>query len=492
MTFPIPPSPSEAQLNEATNLLLQNLPDVTSTTEEDLRSHSHDGLKIAFKPQAVIRPSEPTQVAPVLELANQFHIPVTSRGTASTLTGGATPRHGGWVLDLASLNQFTIDPLSNFCHAQAGAITGQIQEAALKLGRMYPPDPSSLKWCTIGGNIACNAGGLRCVKYGVTRDYIVSLEGYLPTGEHVKLGRDLKKFASGYNLRDLWIGSEGMLGVITNATLRLIPAPKATQTFLASYKTERHAIEAVLQLLEAGNVQPSILEFLDRLSVKGAEKTIGQTLFPDSPGSPLLLIEIDGHPAQVQEDAQIIQTWLRQTSIHHIQAQDTQDAENLWQVRRKCSSAMFMLANTKLNQDVVVPLRQQANLVEYIEQVRQDTAFPIAVFGHAGDGNLHVNIMYDRTTLETRTIAAKAVRQIMEKVTQLGGSISGEHGIGLAKTPFTDLEFSPAELQTMANIKNTLDPNNILNPGKLFHLFEPWKHTPEEVHLPWDHSRNVM
>ena len=491
MTLPIPPSPTEDQVSKATNQLLEILPEICSTSPEDLTSHSHDGLKIPFPPAAVIRPDQREQIGPVLQLANEWKIPVTTRGTASTLTGSATPRHGGWVLDVSGLNAFTIDPLTNFCHAQTGAIVGQIQEAALKKGRMYPPDPSSLKWCTIGGNIACNAGGLRCVKYGVTRDYIVSLEGYLPTGEFVKLGRDLKKFASGYNLRDLWIGSEGMLGVITNATLKLIPAPKTTQTFLAAYQDERQAIEAVLELLEAGHVQPSILEFLDRLSVKGAEKTIGQTLFPDSPGTPLLLVEIDGHPAQVQEDAEIIQAWLRRTSVNHIRAQNAEDAENLWQVRRKCSSAMFMLANTKLNQDVVVPLREQANLVEYVDQVRKNTHLPIAVFGHAGDGNLHVNVMYDRTTLETRTLAAKAVRQIMEKVTEIGGSISGEHGIGLAKTPFTDLEFSKAELQTMAAIKTTLDPNNILNPGKLFHLFEPWKHTPREVHLPWDH-RNVL
>ena len=494
MSYPLPkpPSPSPGVLEEATTQLLQRLPEAASTSPEDLRSHRRDGLKIAFECQAVIRPSEPSQVGTVLELANQYKVPVTSRGVGSTLTGGASPRHGGWVLDLSKLDQFTIDPLTNFCHAQAGAVTGKIQEAALAKGRMYPPDPSSLKWCTIGGNIACNAGGLRCVKYGVTRDYVVSLEGYLPTGEHVKLGRDLKKFASGYNLRDLWIGSEGMLGVITKATLRLVHAPKATQTFLAAFQTERQALDAVLGLLKEGKVQPSILEFLDNLSVQGAEKVIGHTLFPESPGTPLLLVEIDGHPAQVAEDTQTIAAWLQAHSLGHIQAQSLEDAENLWSVRRKCSSAMFMLANTKLNQDVVVPLRQQADLVEYVHKLREETQLPIAVFGHAGDGNLHVNVMYDRTTLETRTSAATATRQIMEKVVSLGGSISGEHGIGLAKTPFTDLEFSQAELKTMAAIKQTLDPNNILNPGKLFHLFEPWKHTPEEVQLPWDHSRTVM
>ena len=494
MTYPLPqpPVPTNDQLNSATSQLLQQLPEAASSSPEDLHTHRHDGLKIAFACHAVIRPTDPAQVGTVLQLANQYTVPVTTRGVGSTLTGGASPRHGGWVLDLSKLDQFTIDPLTNFCHAQAGAVTGKIQEAALQQGRMYPPDPSSLKWCTIGGNIACNAGGLRCVKYGVTRDYVVSLEGYLPTGEPVKFGRDLKKFASGYNLRDLWIGSEGMLGVITHATLKLVHAPKATQTFLAAFPSERHALDSVLGLLEAGQVQPSILEFLDNPSVQGAEKAIGHTLFPESPGTPLVLVEIDGHPAQVEEDTATIANWLRETSLHHIQAQSPEDAESLWAVRRKCSSAMFMLANTKLNQDIVVPLRKQADLVEYVHNLRKKTDLPIAVFGHAGDGNLHVNVMYDRTTLETRTTAANATRQIMEKVVSLGGSISGEHGIGLAKTPFTDLEFSQAELKTMAAIKRTLDPNNILNPGKLFHLFEPWKHTPEEVQLPWDHSRTVM
>ena len=215
----------------------------------DLESHSYDGMKIAFSTDAVIRPSKETEVGTVLELANIFEVPVTTRGAGSTLTGSATPKYGGWVLDLSGMDTFEIDPISNFCHAQAGAVVGRIQDAALEQNRFYPPDPSSLKWCTIGGNIACNAGGLRCVKYGVTRDYVVALGGFLPTGEPVQFGRDLKKFASGYNLRDLWIGSEGMLGVITRATLKLIPAPRDSRTFLASFQTERSVLESVQALL---------------------------------------------------------------------------------------------------------------------------------------------------------------------------------------------------------------------------------------------------
>jgi glycolate oxidase len=302
----------------------------------------------------------------------------------------------------------------------------------------------------------------------------------------VKFGRDLKKFSSGYNLRDLWIGSEGMLGVVTRATLKLIPAPRSRQTYLAAFARERAVLESVQELLSDGSVQPSILEFLDRLSVKGAEGCIGRTLFPESPASPLLLVEVDGHPAQVLEDAVIIEKWLGRNAITFLKSNTEEEAEELWQVRRQCSGAMFKLANSKLNQDVVVPIRREADLVDFIATVREETGLPIAVFGHAGDGNLHVNVMYDRSSMETREIAAHAVKMVMEEVVALGGSISGEHGIGLAKTAYTELEFGDAEFATMKAIKKALDPRNILNPGKLFETFEPWRHEPVDVQLPWD------
>lgn len=479
----------ESTHTRATSVLQQRLGSSVSTDPEDLHASSFDGMKIAFSADAVVRPSEEQEVGTLLELANVFEVPVTTRGAGSSLTGSAAPRYGGWVLDLSGMDAFEIDPLTNFCHAQPGAVVGRIQEAARAQGRFYPPDPSSLKWCTVGGNIACNAGGLRCVKYGVTRDYVVSLSGFLPTGEPVQFGRRLKKFASGYNLRDLWIGSEGMLGVITQATLKLIPAPRAQCTFLAAFSSERAVLESVQALLAAGKVQPSILEFLDRLSVQGAEGRIGRTLFPRAPGSPLLLVEADGHPAQVSEDAEVLKAWLGDSAIEFLESSDAAESEELWEVRRKCSGAMFELGNSKLNQDVVVPIRNEADLVESIETVRQETGLPIAVFGHAGDGNLHVNVMYDRRSPVIRETAAKAVRMVMEKVVELGGSISGEHGIGLAKTAYTGLEFDPAELAAMKAVKKALDPRNILNPGKLFELFEPWRHEPVEVQLPWDHAK---
>ena len=479
-------NPSDSPHAQATIVLQQCLGSSVSVDAKDLFEKSFDGMKVAFRTDAVVRPREESEVGTLLELANQHRVPVTTRGVGSTLTGSAAPRYGGWVLDLSGLSEFEIDPLTNFCHAQAGAVTGEIQDVAAAQGRFYPPDPSSLRWCTIGGNIACNAGGLRCVKYGVTRDYVVALEGYLPTGEHVKFGRDLKKFSSGYNLRDLWIGSEGMLGVVTRATLKLIPAPRSRQTFLAAFARERAVLESVQELLSDGSVHPSILEFLDCLSVKGAEGCIGRSLFPESPASPLLLVEVDGHPAQVLEDTAIVEKWLGRNAITFLKSNTEEEAEELWQVRRQCSGAMFKLANSKLNQDVVVPIRREADLVDFIATVREETGLPIAVFGHSGDGNLHVNVMYDRSSIETREIAAHAVKMVMEEVVALGGSISGEHGIGLAKTAYTDLEFGAAEFATMKAIKKTLDPRNILNPGKLFEPFEPWRHDPVDVQLPWD------
>lgn len=457
-----------------------------STDPAVLERYAYDGLKVAFRADAVITVEKDDEVGKVLRLANRERIPVTVRGAGSTLTGAAAPRLGGWVIDLTRLNRCTIDSRNAMAHVGAGTIVADLQTAAEAVGFFYPPDPSSRKFCTVGGTIACNAGGMRCVKYGVTRDYVLALEGFLPTGEAVSWGKAVRKFATAYNMRDLWIGSEGTLGVVTGATLRLIPKPPSTWGMVVAFPGERDALSAIVGMLRDGNI-PAICEFIDVASVRGAEKASGQPFFAGRPGRSLALVQLDGSEDQVHSEAMVWRAWAQRLGEAFEEMGTPETQEVLWEIRRGCSSAMFELGDRKLNEDVVVPLDRQAELMDLVEDLRKRHAVSIAVFGHAGDGNLHVNIMYHEADAGERERSRNALQELMEGVIALGGAISGEHGIGLAKSPFLDLQFRKAELQAMKNIKSALDPNHILNPGKIFEPFEVWNEPKVEVRLPWDH-----
>lgn len=475
------------KFSKATEILEQTLGASVSTREEDLFRASFDGSKLAFPIEAVVRPKTEDEIGILLKLANEQKVPVTARGAGSSLTGSASPVRGGWVLDLTAWRKIRIDEATGMAYVQAGAVVGDILAAAEKVGWFYPPDPSSRGFSTIGGNIACNAGGLRGAKYGVTRDYVLALKGFLPTGEYVEWANDLRKYAAGFNLRDLWIGSEGMLGVITEAVLRLIPKPVSRWTYLASFENETKALLAIQELL-ATHITPSILEFLDRETVQCAERATKREIFAGQAGRPVVLLELDGHPSRVAEEREIVLEWGRQQSRASKEASDPETEAELWEVRRKCSGAMFELGDSKLNEDVVVPLRSQIELLDFIRHISRESGISIPTFGHAADGNFHVNIMYYRDDPAHSAKARDVVVAIMEKVVELGGAISGEHGIGLAKTAFLRLEHSPAEVMAMKKIKDALDPNGILNPGKIFEVFEYWAHRPIKVRLPWDHK----
>lgn len=475
------------QFSKATRILQEKLGDSVSTGEEDLFRASFDGSKLSFPPAAVVRPRNDGEIGLLLSLANEHRVPVTTRGAGSSLTGSASPVRGGWVLDLADWRDIRIDEVTGMAYVQAGAVVGEILAAAEKVGWFYPPDPSSRGFSTIGGNIACNAGGLRGAKYGVTRDYVLALKGFLPTGEYVEWANDLRKYAAGFNLRDLWIGSEGTLGVITGAVLRLIPKPATRWTFLSCFPDESSALLAIRDLL-ATRITPSILEFLDRESVQCAERATKKEIFAGQAGRPVVLVELDGHPERVAEEREVVVNWGREKALATRAADDPEKEAELWEVRRKCSGAMFELGDSKLNEDVVVPLRSQVELLEFLRRISRESEVPIATFGHAADGNFHVNIMYNRDDSEQSARAKEVVFAVMEKVLELGGSISGEHGIGLAKTAFLRMEHSPAEVMAMKRIKEALDPNGILNPGKIFEVFEYWAHKPVKVRLPWDHK----
>jgi len=472
-----------------TGLLAQALPGQVFTDETSRFTASYDSTRLSFLPDAVVRPADEEAVATVLKLANAHGVPVTARGAGSATTGATAPLRGGWVLDLTGWDRLEIDAETGFAYVQPGVIVATLQAEAQQRGWLYAPDPSSANYATIGGTLATNAGGLRAAKYGVTRDYVLALEGFLPTGEWVRWGADVRKFASGYNLRDLWVGSEGTLGVITGAVLRLLPQPAARWTGLYAYPDEASAVAAVRALL-GRRLVPSVLELLDRQTTLCTERYHGAPVMPEAgtgEHSPaLLLIELDGHPAAIADERAVVTEVTRAAGASAFREASGADGEALWHVRRTCSQAMFSLGPDKLNEDIVVPLRAQAELFELTLRLKAETGLPTPTFGHAADGNFHVHFMYDGRSPDSLARAERGVEELMREVIRLGGAITGEHGVGLAKSPFFALQHSPAEIAAMRAVKAALDPNGILNPGKIFEPFRIWEHRPLDIRLPWD------
>ncbi|HNX03988.1 MAG TPA: FAD-linked oxidase C-terminal domain-containing protein [Opitutales bacterium] len=461
-------------------------PEVVKTDAAALFAASLDNARLSFLPEAVLFPRNEDDVAAILLAANAGKVPVTTRGGGTATTGAASPVLGGWALDLSGWKNLHIDAETGIAYVQPGVITATLSAEAEKLGWFYPPDPSSSKYSTIGGNIACNAGGMRGARYGVTRDYVMALEGFLPTGKWVRWGGDLRKWAVGYNMRDLWVGSEGTLGVITGAVLRLIAKPAARATFLFAFEDEFKAL-ALSRAIFAARLPASIMEFLDRQSV-GCTIAEGLKLPLDlSGGTPaVLLVELDGDAEKVELAAAALEALAKPVATALRRAASPQEAETLWEVRRRCSKSMFRLADGKLNEDIVIPPRAQDELMAFTLDLKERCGLATPVFGHAGDGNFHVHVMYRLSDASDREKAEKAVTEIMAKVIGLGGAISGEHGIGLAKQPFLPMQLSSDEIAAMQAVKKALDPNGILNPGKVFGSFRIWEHPRADVTLPWD------
>lgn len=471
----------------ATRVLRRRLGPVVDVSAKGCWAASFDSSKLSILPEAVITPRREEQVGEVLTLANRHGVPVTVRGRGTTLMGSAAPVAGGWVIDMLKLKRIRIDAEAGMAHVDAGAKNADVQRAADKAGWFYPPDPSSKEYCTIGGNIACNAGGMHGGKYGVTRDFVIALRGFLPTGEFVQWGTATKKFAAGFNLRDLWIGSEGMLGVVTGAVLKLVPAPAARWTLLTAFADEAAAVAAGKALFRR-RVQPAICEFLDRESVVCAERATGRPVFSGQANRAVILLELAGTASEVKETSRDVLAWAREHALAHRAARTRAEAEELWAVRRKCSGAMFELGDTKLNEDIVIPMRAYGPFMKFLVGLKRSSRLAIPTFGHLADGNLHVNIMFDRADAGEARRAEAAVAKLMAKVVALGGAISGEHGIGLAKTPFLRIQHPPAQVAAMQAVKRALDPKGILNPGKMFDVYEVWKQPKLAIHLPWDHK----
>jgi len=350
---------------------------------------------------------------------------------------------------------------------EPGVVCGEFQKEVEKEGLYYPPDPASLAFSTLGGNIAECAGGPSALKYGVTRDYVTGLEVVLPTGEILTTGVRTMKGVVGYDLTRLIVGSEGTLAIVTKIYLRLIPKPEATVTMMALFKNIEASTQTVASIIRS-KIVPSKLEFMDQESIKCVETYHNLNLSPDTKA--LLLIELDGDLIAVERQANLVEEVCREQGSFRVdRARNSQEAESLWEVRRAISPSLLQLKHTKINEDIVVPRSKIPYIINRIEEIKNNYQLQIVTFGHAGDGNIHVNIMIDDTTPGELEKADKAIKEIFQEVLEVGGTISGEHGIGITKAPYLSMELNEQEIGLMKKIKRSFDPNDILNPGKIFY-----------------------
>lgn len=440
------------------------------TAPEELACYSYDATGRTFLPEAVALPGSTEEIAAILTLANEHRFPVVARGAGSGMTGGSLPVAGGLVVSCGRLNRILeIDPANMIAVVEPGVITGDLQ-AALKPHRlMYPPDPASLKFCTIGGNAAECAGGPSAVKYGVTKDYVLGLEVVLPTGEILQTGVRTEKGVVGYDLTRLFVGSEGTLGIFTRLILRLLPLPEAKQTYLLTFPALAEATGHVSRMLAAG-LLPCTLEYMDRTAISVVRDRIPLNLPPGT--NALLLLELDGSTETVAQQHRRLLAYLEREGIGFRQAESEAEAQEIWQARRAISPATFSLRPDKISEDVVVPRAKIPELVGFTEELGREFALTILTFGHAGDGNIHVNIMLDRGNKEEARRGEEARARLFTFVVGLGGTLSGEHGIGITKSRFLALELSPTAISVMRRLKDLFDPNHILNPGKIFPAVE--------------------
>ncbi len=438
---------------------------VIASDAETLQAHAGDAWFASTLPQAVVFPRQAEDVATVLRFANKRGLPVTARGAGRGYVGGCVPKKHGIVVSFAKMNRILdINVVDGVGIVQPGVITGEFQARARQLGLLYPPDPASLKECSLGGNVATNAGGPRCLKYGVTRNYVLGLQVALADGTLVRVGGRTLKNKSGFDLVGIFVGAEGLLGLVTEITLRLIPAPPARAALSASFKDASAAAACVQHLLREGFL-PSALELADRFTLEAARRHLGPGHLPA--GNAHLLIEIDGQPASVRSEARILASLLKSGGALEIITGTTEAAcERLWDLRRQFSASLKATGLTKLNEDICVPRSRLVDLFDFTAYLQKKYRVEIASFGHAGDGNIHVNIMADMTKPGVKARSDQALDSLFRQILAWGGAITGEHGIGLAKLPWWTQAASPELRRLHTTIKKALDPRHILNPGK--------------------------
>jgi glycolate oxidase len=435
--------------------------------KQDLICYGYDATQMEFLPDVVVHPASPEEVSQVLKLANAEKIPVFPRGAGSGFSGGALPKGGGIVLVTTRMNRILrIDSDNLVAEVEPGLVTEQFQLEVEKLGLFYPPDPASLKFSTLGGNVAECAGGPRAVKYGVTKDFVMGLEVVLPSGEIIRTGGETYKGVVGYDLTKLMCGSEGTLGVITKIIFKLLPYPDARKTMLAVFDSIDGAAKAVSTIIK-GKIIPTTLEFMDYATIQCVDRRF--SLGMPAEARAVLVIEVDGDRDLIEKQAGQIHELIKPLGLVQFRvAKDAAESEQLWKVRRLVSPSLRDVNPDKYNEDIVVPRSRVPDVIRKIETIQQKYDIPIVNFGHAGDGNLHVNIMIDKEIPGMEEKAHEAIKEVFQAALDLGGSMSGEHGVGLSKAPYISLELTPVQIATMQAIKRALDPNNILNPGKMF------------------------
>jgi glycolate oxidase len=431
-------------------------------------AYGTDALNNGQSADLVALPATATEIAAIARRCGEYRVPLVVRGAGTGYTGGSVPTHGGLVISLERLNRILeIDELNLLAVVEPNVVTGELQDAVERLGLFYPPDPASLRQCVIGGNVAEGAGGPRAFKYGTTKRYVLGLEAVLPTGEIVHTGSKAVKNVVGYDLTQLLVGSEGTLAIITKIVLRLIPKPPVQVTVRACFRDVEGAVDGVTELI-ARRVVPATIELIDRASLEAVAHYLGERLAPEGTGA-VLLLEVDGLASGVQEEADRVEEACRSAgALEVLRAHDDLTRDELWRVRRELSFSMRTIAGLKINHDVVVPRGRIPQLFTLIDDLRRRFALAIACFGHAGDGNIHVNIMVDPADTAAVARAHAAEPELFRGVVALEGSITGEHGIGFSKAPFLHLELSGDEIALMRRVKQAFDPLGILNPGKIF------------------------
>ncbi len=442
-------------------------PENISTAETERFCASYDGTGREYLPEAVVWPSTADEISRIMAVAHREKVPVVARGAGSGMTGGALPIMGGVVLAMSKLNRIiSIDQANQTAVVEPGVVTGVLQAEVRRYGLFYPPDPASLKFCTIGGNVAEGAGGPSAVKYGVTRDYVKGLEVVLADGRVIHTGVRTDKGVVGYDLTRLFVGSEGTLGIVTKVILRLIPLPEAKETFLVLLDSMAAAATLVAKVLS--RFTPCTLEFMDRTAIAIVADQLPVALPVGTEA--ILLIELDGTGAAVASEGADLQGFLAEQAgvVLVRQAGGQAEVERLWAARRGVSPAAFSLRPHKVSEDVVVPRTRIPELVACTEELARELDLVIFCFGHAGDGNIHVNIMLDRTDPRQAANAEHAKQRLFTRVIELGGTLSGEHGVGITKAGSLAMELDQATIEVMRAIKQALDPAAILNPGKIF------------------------
>ena len=432
-------------------------------------AYGTDALKRGHPADAVVLPADTSQVAKVVTACLEHRVPFVPRGGGTGYTGGAVPLHGGVVISLERMNRIVeIDEANLIAIVEPNVITGDLQAAVEQVGLFYPPDPASLHTCVIGGNVAECAGGPRAFKYGTTKQYVLGLEAVLPTGEVIETGGKVVKNVVGYDLTHLLVGSEGTLAVITKIVLRLVPKPSVQSTLRASFTSVEAAVAAVSEVIRR-RVVPAAVELIDGDSLEAVARYLQvRSLAPEGTAA-VLLFEMDGSAAAVVEDtARVEEACVASGATEILRASNAAERMELWRVRRELSLSLKMVAPLKFNHDVVVPKGRIPELFALVGRIREAYRLRIPCFGHAGDGNIHVNIMVMPDDADEIERAHEAEKVLFEGVVALEGSISGEHGIGFSKAPFLPIELSPDEIALMRRIKQAFDPLNLLNPGKIF------------------------